>query len=189
MLRIRSATASMIFVGAAALITPAMVQANHHEEHAVADIVDGQGQTKGRATLMQHKDGIHVEVKAVGLPAGVHAVHVHMTGTCTGPDFTSAGGHWNPGKKQHGHDNPAGAHMGDMPNMTVGADGAGTLHSLIKGAMLKAQFLGQRSHLGGVAPRQNGLETPLLGLAGDQFAGIAVCPVDQPVHDAHFRMF
>lgn len=136
MLRIRSATASLMFAGAA-LLAPAMASANHHKGQAAADIVDGQGQSKGRAILMQHKDGIHVEVKALGLPAGVHAVHIHMTGACTGPDFTSAGGHWNPGKKQHGHDNPAGAHMGDMPNMTVGPDGAGTLHSVVKGAMLK----------------------------------------------------
>nr|WP_235538596.1 superoxide dismutase family protein [Sphingomonas sp. Root710] len=114
-----------------------MALANHHEVEAVADIVDAQGQAKGKATLTQHKDGIHVEVKAVELPAGIHAVHIHMTGTCTGPDFTSAGGHWNPGKKQHGHDNPAGAHMGDMPNMTVGADGTGTLHTMVKSAMLK----------------------------------------------------
>jgi Cu-Zn family superoxide dismutase len=105
--------------------------------HAMADLVDGQGQTKGKAMLMQEKDGIHITVKAVGLPAGPHAVHVHTTGTCTGPDFTSAGGHWNPAMKQHGHDNPMGAHMGDMPNMTVAADGTGTMTTVIAGAMLK----------------------------------------------------
>lgn len=124
-------------VVSAALFLPAAVQGAHHEgAHAMADIVDGQGQTKGRAMLMQAKDGIHVEVKAVGLPAGVHAVHIHTTGTCTGPDFTSAGGHWNPAKKQHGHDNPAGAHMGDMVNMTVIADGTGTLDTVVAGATL-----------------------------------------------------
>jgi len=121
----------------AVLLAPA---AAHSEAHpgavtAMADIVDGQGQTRGQATLSQTKDGIQVEVKGVGLPAGVHAVHVHAVGTCTGPDFTSAGAHWNPAKKQHGHDNPAGAHMGDMPNMTV-ADGAGALKTVVKGAML-----------------------------------------------------
>ena len=121
----------------AVLLLPAAAQAAHHEGgHATAEIINGQGQTSGKATLMQAKDGIHVEVNAVGLPAGVHAVHVHMTGTCTGPDFTSAGGHWNPAKKQHGHDNPAGAHMGDMPNMTVMADGTGTLKTVIPGATL-----------------------------------------------------
>ena len=105
--------------------------------HATADIVDGQGQTRGKAMLLQAKDGIHVTVRGVGLPAGTHAVHVHTTGTCTGPDFTSAGGHWNPAKRQHGQDNPAGMHMGDMPNMTVAADGTGELSYTIAHAMLR----------------------------------------------------
>jgi Cu-Zn family superoxide dismutase len=103
---------------------------------AIADIVDGQGQTKGKATLIQDKDGIHVDVRGVGLAAGVHAVHIHTTGTCTGPDFTSAAGHWNPAMKKHGHDNPEGAHMGDMPNMSVVADGTGSLSFTVKGGAL-----------------------------------------------------
>ena len=106
---------------------------------AVADVIDAQGQTRGKATLEQAKDGIHVQVQGVGLPAGVHAVHLHTVGTCTGPDFASAGGHWNPGNKQHGHENPAGAHLGDMPNMTVASDGTGTMKAVIKGAALKGE--------------------------------------------------
>ncbi|ATE65968.1 superoxide dismutase family protein [Rhizorhabdus dicambivorans] len=121
----------------AALAAPAAAWAHGGHHPATADIIDGQGQTKGKAMLSQGKDGIHVNVKAVGLPVGVHAVHIHTIGTCTGPDFTSAGGHWNPAHKQHGHDNPAGAHMGDMPNMTVGADGTGELKAIVKDAMLK----------------------------------------------------
>jgi len=124
-------------MASAVLLLPGAVQAaNQAGGHATAEIIDGQGQTRGKAMLMQAKDGIHVEVDAVGLPAGVHAVHIHTTGTCTGPDFTSAGAHWNPAKKQHGHDNPAGAHMGDMPNMTVVADGTGSLKTVIAGATL-----------------------------------------------------
>lgn len=29
--------------------------------------------------------------------------------------------------KQHGRDNPQGAHAGDLPNLVVGADGRGTI--------------------------------------------------------------
>lgn len=126
--------AATIFAGT---LSVAAIAQHSMAGHAMADLVDGQGQTRGKAMLMQGKDGIHVTVQGVGLPAGVHAVHVHTTGTCTGPDFTSAGGHWNPEKKQHGHDNPMGQHMGDMPNMTVGADGTGKMDFTIKGAMLK----------------------------------------------------
>lgn len=133
----KSAGFAAILLSGAALIaaTPAVAH-DHGARHAVADIVDGQGQTKGKAMLSQTKEGIAVEVKAVGLPPGVHAVHIHTTGACTGPDFTSAGGHWNPEKKQHGHDNPMGAHMGDIPNMTVAADGTGSLKAVISGAMI-----------------------------------------------------
>lgn len=124
----------------AALFAAASVAAHdgHHygHPHAIADLVDAQGQTRGKATLKQGKDGIHVEVQGVGLPAGVHAVHLHTVGTCTAPDFASAGGHWNPGHKQHGHDNPAGAHQGDLPNMTIASDGTGSIKAVVKGATL-----------------------------------------------------
>jgi Cu-Zn family superoxide dismutase len=42
---------------------------------------------------------------------------------CDGPKFESAGAHWNPQSKQHGRDNPMGAHLGDLANMDA-ADGA-----------------------------------------------------------------
>jgi Cu-Zn family superoxide dismutase len=104
--------------------------------HAMADLVDAQGVIKGHAMVMQGKDGLHISVHAAGLTPGVHAVHVHAIGLCTAPDFKSAGGHWNPTMKQHGRDNPAGMHMGDMPNMIVGADGTGSLEAVIAGGML-----------------------------------------------------
>ncbi len=130
----------MSYVKSAALIPLLFVlaAAAPAQRRAIADIVDGQGQAKGKATLVQDKDGIQVDVRGVGLPAGFRAVHIHAVGTCTGPDFTSAGGHWNPAMKKHGHDNPEGAHMGDMPNLTVMADGTGTLGFTIKGGTMEA---------------------------------------------------
>ena len=38
--------------------------------------------------------------------------------------------------KQHGKDNPAGMHMGDLPNLTVAANGTGTLRAFVPHAML-----------------------------------------------------
>jgi len=133
MFRIRAAALKTLWAAGAAMLLPASALAH---SHAIADIVDGQGQTKGKAMLAQEKDGLHVVVKGVGLTPGVHAVHIHSVGTCTGPDFKSAGGHWNPAMKQHGHDNPMGAHEGDMPNMTVAADGTGTIDTVVKGATI-----------------------------------------------------
>src|SRR3546814_1232713 len=48
------------------------------------------------------------------------------------------GGHWNPTGHKHGKDNPAGMHMGDMPNMIAGADGAGEMEYVIPGGTVSS---------------------------------------------------
>ena len=69
------------------------------------------------------------------MPAGLHGIHLHEKGLCEGPKFESAGKHWNPGGKQHGRDNPLGAHLGDLPNIEVGVSG-GTARIAAVGAEL-----------------------------------------------------
>ncbi|WP_088184326.1 superoxide dismutase family protein [Sphingobium sp. Z007] len=101
---------------------------------ASAKLAAADGSARGTVTVTQAADGLHVVVKAMGLTPGIHAVHVHTTGQCAAPDFTSAGGHWNPTARKHGKDNPAGMHMGDMPNMTVGSDGTGAIEYHIANA-------------------------------------------------------
>ena len=103
---------------------------------AYAQLADKDGAAKGRATARQMGDGVHVNAALENVAPGTYAVHVHATGTCTPPDFASAGPHWNPGSKQHGKDNPAGAHKGDLPNVTIGADGRGTVSSHIGGVTM-----------------------------------------------------
>jgi Cu-Zn family superoxide dismutase len=95
--------------------------------HATATLRDASGATVGTAGFAQQDNSVRIEVKVNGLPAGTHGVHLHEVGTCTPPDFASAGGHFNPMQKHHGLSNPAGPHAGDMPNLTVGADGNGDL--------------------------------------------------------------
>ena len=92
---------------------------------AVLRMADGT--EVGRAVATEVAGGIRVSIDASKLSPGVHGVHVHTTGRCDGPDFTTAGGHWNPTAMKHGMQNPMGPHAGDMPNMTVGADGRGTV--------------------------------------------------------------
>jgi Cu-Zn family superoxide dismutase len=54
-------------------------------------------------------------------------------GKCDAPGFTTAGGHLNPDGHQHGAENPAGSHLGDLTNLTVGPDGTGALDFALRG--------------------------------------------------------
>lgn len=92
---------------------------------ATADIRNPAGETVATAMLVQDGDDVEIEVHAIGIPAGVHGIHLHETGTCTAPDFTSAGGHFNPASREHGFENPAGPHAGDLRNMQTTAGGMG----------------------------------------------------------------
>ena len=94
------------------------------------------GADAGRATVSASDNAMTVNVVARGLPAGVHGIHVHAVGKCEGPAFTTAGPHWNPSAKMHGTENPMGPHHGDLPNITIAADGTGTLSYPLAGGTL-----------------------------------------------------
>ena len=101
---------------------------------ATATLKAADGSTKGQAWLAEDEGRWILKVAVQGLPAGVHGAHLHTVGKCDAPDFASAGGHLNPAAKQHGNDNPQGAHLGDMPNVTVGADGKGNFVTTLMGS-------------------------------------------------------
>jgi Cu-Zn family superoxide dismutase len=94
------------------------------------------GSIAARAIVWQQHASVEVRVQAAGLPAGHYGVHLHAVGRCEGPAFASAGPHWNPTARQHGSLNPAGHHLGDLPNLDVDAQGAGRLEFTIIGASL-----------------------------------------------------
>lgn len=98
------------------------------------NLTDPYGRTLGTATITQVGDGIRLTVEGMDLPSGAHGLHFHQTGTCAAPDFASAGPHWNPAGRQHGKDNPAGMHAGDLPNLLIGADGRGSLEYTLPGS-------------------------------------------------------
>ena len=104
---------------------------------ATADARTAAGMLGARATTTQMGDSIRVRLEAMGMPRGTYAAHIHTTGVCAPPDFSSAGPHWNPTGQQHGRNNPAGMHKGDLPNLTVGTDGRGSFEYTIPGAWLR----------------------------------------------------
>jgi Cu-Zn family superoxide dismutase len=95
---------------------------------AVADIEAKSGNTslQGTATFVQQDGKTKLTLTVTGAPPGEHGAHIHETGDCSAADAASAGGHWNPATHDHGMPAPT-SHLGDLGNLTVKADGTGTL--------------------------------------------------------------
>ena len=96
----------------------------------------GDGAALGSVSVSEGAGGLAMTINATGMPVGTHGLHLHEKGQCDGPKFESAGAHWNPAAKQHGRDNPQGAHLGDLANIEVGADGTATSTLGAPGVML-----------------------------------------------------
>jgi len=125
---------SRLAVFAAALAFAAPTFAAPATAHA--DLADAKGAKVGSAVLSGADGGVHVAIKVHGLAPGKHGLHVHAAGKCDAPDFMTSGSHFNPGGKKHGLKSAAGAHLGDLPNLEVGADGKGEGHFMLKGVTL-----------------------------------------------------
>lgn len=90
-----------------------------------AQLANAEGRPVGTAVLYRRGSETTVSVTITGTPGAIHGMHLHAVGKCEAP-FTSAGPHLNPGGHQHGKDNPQGAHLGDLPNVTIDKAGFGT---------------------------------------------------------------
>lgn len=96
-----------------------------------SQIADAAGKAVGTATFSQRSNGVAIDVNVWGLPAGVHGLHIHPIGNCDPTNnYAAAGLHMNPTNRQHGLNNPAGPHDGDLPNLTIDQSGKGTLHTV-----------------------------------------------------------
>jgi len=92
----------------------------------------------GTAKLLQIPNGILVRLTLTKATPGTHAFHVHAVGKCEGPEFTTAGGHFNPMSKKHGLLSQEGSHTGDLPNFIVPDSGTVTVETVIPHVTLKA---------------------------------------------------
>ena len=128
-------TAMLVAVAGAAMLaqTPAAPAPSakaataHGAAHAT---IKGEG-IAGTADFVERAQGtgtlVEITVTASGLKPGMHGVHLHAVGKCE-PDFTAAGGHFDPGPAANmDPDANHPFHMGDIPNLLVGANGRGTM--------------------------------------------------------------
>jgi Cu-Zn family superoxide dismutase len=120
------------------LVLTASVAFSQTPGQATATLVNAAGEQVGTATIepAAQGDGVQINATLKGLPPGTHAFHIHTAGKCDPPAFTTAGGHFNPTGRQHGHDNPNGAHAGDLPNFEVQANGEGHISDEVPGVTL-----------------------------------------------------
>jgi len=102
------------------------------------ELVNADEEVIARAYLSEGEGGVKIRLTVDNLPEGLHGFHIHENGACEGPDFSSAGGHFNPFNTEHGLNNADGPHIGDMQNIYVGPDGKGVVEvmaSLVTGVI------------------------------------------------------
>jgi Cu-Zn family superoxide dismutase len=93
---------------------------------------DGKGAEVGSVTLSDTPKGVAIGLALHGLPAGEHGFHVHQNGSCDPAPAAdgkitpagAAGAHMDPAKTAMHMGPLAEGHLGDLPKVTVGADGA-----------------------------------------------------------------
>ena len=89
----------------------------------------------GMVTFTKSGDEVKVVADLTGLTPGKHGFHIHEFGDCSAPDATSAGGHFNPAKHQHGAPDANERHAGDLGN--IEADASGKAHLELTDKVMK----------------------------------------------------
>lgn len=116
---------------ALALLLSAPAFAQDSAPPMIAAIRTAEGESLGTVTAAATPSGtMLLTLELEGIPPGIHGAHLHATGTCTPPDFDSAGGHLA-GDREHGVMSPNGPHPGDLPNIHVPDTGVLTVEYFV----------------------------------------------------------
>ncbi|MBO9507894.1 superoxide dismutase family protein [Thalassospira sp. A3_1] len=117
-----AATAALLALGAAMALVPGHARAG---EEAQSSFINTSGAEIGTLTVNGVPDAAILKIELRNLPPGHWvAFHIHENGECDAQGgFKSAGGHFNPTNKSHGHEFADGPHAGDMMNQYVNDKG------------------------------------------------------------------
>lgn len=144
-------TNSVLALTLTATLWPVMASA----ADATAELENRDGEAVGNVEFTQTPNGTLIRASFSGLPAGIHALHVHETGRCEG-SFDSAGGHYAPLDQGHGILDGDGIHAGDLPNIHVA-----------ESAPLQVQYMSRSLLLGDTLLDSNGAAVVLHRHADD----------------------
>ncbi len=104
---------------------------------AFAELKGAKGQAiSGKLEFTQQDGAVHIVGQVTHLSPGQHGIHVHDKADLSAPDLSSAGGHFNPTKEQHGSPDAAHHHVGDFGNITADENGTAKVDLTVAGLSL-----------------------------------------------------
>lgn len=135
----------------------------------------------GTVSFENTVEGIKVKANLTGLPKkSTLGFHIHEMGACEGPDYKSAGEHFNPTKMQHGGPNHNKKHSGDLGNLVTDANGTAVYEIVIpKAANEEFEQIIGKSVL--VHAKKDDFKTQPSGNSGSRIA----CGIIKPMESAN----
>jgi len=179
---ILATVAGLLIAGGLVAADKPAVHADHGDAaiqiHHAAVVLTAMQDSKvaGTLTFTVTNTGVVLAGEVSGLTPGKHGFHIHEFGDLRDPAGKSAGGHYNPEGHPHGGPDSDHRHVGDLGNITAGADGVAKVNIKIDGLNLH--------HVIGLSivvhAKEDDLTSQPAGDAGDRIAvgviGIAAAP-------------
>jgi Cu-Zn family superoxide dismutase len=125
----------VMLVAATAMLAACQTSPDSAPARATAGLKATKGnKTFGEADFEQVGSKVRIVVFVQGLKAGQqHGLHIHEKGDCSSGDGMSAGGHFNPHGKPHGHPSSGERHAGDLPSLTANKQGRANIQVEVDG--------------------------------------------------------